>query len=231
VKENHEGGQWIEKSRQIGVAEIFEPGIFLKTNITPVLNVMHARLCYEVAGEFDESLPVLEDLDYWIRLSRYWNFDYISKITAEVRTRDDRPDNLTQINSSLFEPALQYLQNKHRSRDDYHEAFLLFPGSVTDWKSFVVTFLLSAISTGFISLIISLNPKSSKSITEDDIKNHIFDIITRAGFIRFPPIWILSNQTELLDTISKFAAVYSISPGGGVPSNAFTAVYKNSCRP
>jgi glycosyltransferase involved in cell wall biosynthesis len=209
VSEAFEGGRWVEKSRKIYQSGIFDTDTFLKTNITPVLNVMHARSCYEVAGEFDESLPVLEDWDYWIRLSRYWNFIYVPDITAEIRVRESRPDNLTQLNALQFSPTRQLIKNKHALKD-YQEAFLLLPETVPNWKTYVAAFLLSGLPTRSVYLIILLNPDLPGSVAEDDVKGFVLDVASRAGFVRFPSVWILSSHNDLMDSMSMFAALYPL---------------------
>jgi glycosyltransferase involved in cell wall biosynthesis len=211
VSEAFEGGHWVEKSRNIYQSGIFETDSFLKTNITPVLNVMHARFCWEVVGEFDESLPLLEDWDYWIRLSRYWNFVYVPTITAEIRVREDRPDNLTQLNALQFVPTRQLIKNKHALKD-YQEALLLLPETVPNWKSYVVAFLLSGLPTKFVYLMILLKPESPGSVTEDEVKGVVLDVVSRAGFVRFPSIWILSSHDDLMDALSIFTALYPLGP-------------------
>jgi len=64
-------------------------GIFYKTNITPILCVVHDRMCFNEIGVFDESLPVLEDWDLWIRMAEKYDFYHIKKVTCEFSWRVD----------------------------------------------------------------------------------------------------------------------------------------------
>ena len=58
-------------------------------NCTPVLCVMHQRICLEKTGLFDESLRRLEDWDMWIRMSQHYAFFHIRKLTCEFSHRLD----------------------------------------------------------------------------------------------------------------------------------------------
>jgi len=67
----------------------YRPGMFLKTNITPILCIIHEKCILDEIGCFDESLPVLEDWDLWIRISQKYEFYHIKKVTCEFTWRDD----------------------------------------------------------------------------------------------------------------------------------------------
>jgi len=67
----------------------YQPGIFLKTNITPTTCIIHEKSVIDEVGYFDESLPVLEDWDLWIRISQKYEFYHIKKVTCEFTWRDD----------------------------------------------------------------------------------------------------------------------------------------------
>jgi len=75
--------------RDIPYSHDFQPGIFLQTNITPTLCVVHEKKIIDEIGGFDETLPVLEDWDLWIRMSQKYNFYHIKKVTCEFTWRDD----------------------------------------------------------------------------------------------------------------------------------------------
>jgi glycosyltransferase involved in cell wall biosynthesis len=64
----------------------FDRKLLLVKNYIPTLNVVHRRDCIDQTGFFDENLPVHEDWDLWIRMSRRFNFYHIKAITAEFRT-------------------------------------------------------------------------------------------------------------------------------------------------
>jgi glycosyltransferase involved in cell wall biosynthesis/Flp pilus assembly protein TadD len=67
----------------------FSRDAFLVNNYIPILCVMHRRDCLDTAGMFDETLPVLEDWELWIRMSRHFDFLHVPKVTCTVRWRTD----------------------------------------------------------------------------------------------------------------------------------------------
>src|SRR3972149_1105346 len=84
-------------------------GVFYKTNITPVLCVVHDRTCFVEAGIFDETLTVLEDWDLWIRMSEKYDFYHIREATCEFSWRDDgtsttssKQDNFAKIRELIY---------------------------------------------------------------------------------------------------------------------------------
>ena len=79
----------------------FDPDAILLTNFIPILCVMHERACGEAlagpgGGLFDESLPVLEDWDLWIRLSRRFRFVHVPRVTCTFTVRTDGSSVTTQ---------------------------------------------------------------------------------------------------------------------------------------
>ncbi len=91
----------------------YDRDLLRKTNYIPILNLMHHRDCAEKVGLFDENLTVLEDWDYWIRLSEHYDFKHIPKVTAEYRVRSDY-SNATAAEASSFSG----LQGKNSSQTD-----------------------------------------------------------------------------------------------------------------
>ena len=65
------------------------PDAFLIHNPLPVQAVMLHRSCLEECGSFDESLPVLEDWELWLRLSRNYAFFHVETTTSTVNWRPD----------------------------------------------------------------------------------------------------------------------------------------------
>lgn len=47
-------------------------------------NVMIRREAYEVVGGFDETLPAIEDYEYWLRIARFFYVDYAPEPLARV---------------------------------------------------------------------------------------------------------------------------------------------------
>jgi glycosyltransferase involved in cell wall biosynthesis len=82
-------------------ASDFDPDALLLTNYIPMPCVLHERACADaVAGPggaiFDETLPVLEDWDLWIRLSRRYAFVRVPRVTCRFTVRTDGSSVTTQ---------------------------------------------------------------------------------------------------------------------------------------
>ena len=58
-------------------------------NIAPVNCFVFEKSLADKAGLFDESLPVLEDWDFWLKLSSITSFKHIKKETVQVNWLDD----------------------------------------------------------------------------------------------------------------------------------------------
>ena len=58
-------------------------------NIAPVNCFVFEKSLVDKAGLFDESLPVLEDWDFWLKLSSLTSFKHIKKETVQVNWLDD----------------------------------------------------------------------------------------------------------------------------------------------
>ena len=204
-----ENQEWTVKSCKLAMSNDFKDGVLLYDNITPTLNVMHARSCWEIAGELDESLIVHEDWEYWLRLSKCWDFLHINKITAEARYRAARDDNST-YNRAQFFPITRNIIYERYSFENPQEAFILELDKSPEWKDFMTAFLLSFLPHEQIVLIIVKNSGSSNSLSDNDIKEHLKNIIDRTGFVRFSPIWIIDNPMDVMDVQSQFVAIYPL---------------------
>ncbi len=93
-------------------------GIFYKTNITPVLCVVHDRTCFDEAGIFDETLTVLEDWDLWIRMAEKYDFYHIKEVTCEFSWRADgtsttssKQDEFSKIRELIYKKYYQKFQD------------------------------------------------------------------------------------------------------------------------
>ena len=89
-------------------------GIFYKTNITPVLCVVHDRTCFDEAGIFDETLTVLEDWDLWIRMSEKYDFYHIREVTCEFSWRADGTST-TSSKQDEFAKIRELIYKKYRN--------------------------------------------------------------------------------------------------------------------
>jgi GT2 family glycosyltransferase len=96
----------------------FDPDAMLLTNFIPILCLMHDRACIEAIGDsqgalFDENLPVLEDWDAWIRLSRRYRFVHVPRVTCTFTVRTGGSSVTTDC-LHLFEPTERVLRRRYR---------------------------------------------------------------------------------------------------------------------
>ena len=55
----------------------------LKNNILGSPTPLIKKVCFEKAGYFDETLPSIQDWDMWIRISKFYYFDFVPEILAK----------------------------------------------------------------------------------------------------------------------------------------------------
>jgi GT2 family glycosyltransferase len=103
--------------RDVPYASDFDPDALLLTNFIPMLCVVHRRDCVIGGREerlFDETLPVLEDWDLFIRLSRRFRFQHVPRVTCEFTVRTDG-SSVTGERIRLFAQTEQRIRRKHRA--------------------------------------------------------------------------------------------------------------------
>lgn len=228
VIEEERGGAWAVVSREVAMSRDFDRDQFLWDNLTPINNVVHERMCWEVCGLHDETLPVLEDWDYWIRLSRLWDFVHVPKVTAEVRWRSDQ-SNITFRKQDQFPECrrrigakVHRLLAKERSRTEQatppalREALLFEP----DWKDAewveVVLAYVHAFKPGEpVALVLPMDPRSEGQLSLEEAQGKLLDIVSRSGHESFPDIILLDKLSELLETLQGFARAQWIPKGRG----------------
>jgi len=213
VIEAFENGELAVKSCELAMSNDFKDGVLLYDNITPPLNVMHARSCYEIVGGLDESLIVHEDWEYWLRLSKLWDFLHIKKVTAELRWRITQDDNATFYRAYLFPITRNTIYEKYSFKNPKY-AFLLETDKTLDWKDITTAFLLSFMPHERVVLIIVKNSGSANPVSKDDIKAHLKNITDRTGFVRFSPVLIIDSSTDISNLVVQFEAVYPIIDRG-----------------
>lgn len=76
---------WRESSRRLPYSRDFDRAILLLDNYIPFHTVLMTREALERAGSFDPQLPIFEDWDLLIRLSRSSNFVHLARTTCEYR--------------------------------------------------------------------------------------------------------------------------------------------------
>lgn len=225
-------GQWQVVSRELAMSHPFDRDHFLRDNLTPINNVMHERACWEVCGPHDETLPVLEDWDYWIRLSRRWDFVHIPKPTAEVRWRASGA-NITFQRGQLFpECRIRIAEKVARAlREEagdpveaaaapagnpLPEAFLFEPdGGSAAWAEVVLAFMAAFQPGEPVALILPLDPGRPGSMALEALQGWILDLARKSGHGSFADIVILERPSELPETLRGYAAVQWVPPVGG----------------
>ena len=112
AKQQEINGSFNTVERKLVYSKDFDRELLKRTNYIPILNLMHHRECVEKIGLFDEKLQVLEDWDYWIRLSKFYDFIHIPKITSEYRVRYDN-SNATVLEGHLFPSCRELIWSKN----------------------------------------------------------------------------------------------------------------------
>ncbi len=209
VVEEEVAGRWEVRSRELAMSHPFDREHFLRDNLTPVNNVMHARTCWVEAGPHDETLPVLEDWDYWIRLSRRWDFVHIPQVTAEVRWRQSGA-NITFQRGHLFPECrariaakVQALLAEEADRAEVlPTAFLCeTPWAGGEWKRPLDTYL-RAFQPGepvLFALILAAG-----SVDPAEAQTQVLTHIAAQGFETFPDLVLVEDPTELPQVLAPY---------------------------
>ncbi len=94
-------------------------------NCFPVQSVVCERELLLEAGGFDESLPVLEDWDLWLRVFEIVRPLHVRRVTSEVRQRDDESNMTWSSNdvwlhlfAHIYEKTLRFEQLEPQLRRD-----------------------------------------------------------------------------------------------------------------
>lgn len=119
VYEDMSNGVYAEIKRDVPYSYDFDKDRILVENFIPVLCVVHRRTCLDDVGFFDENLPVLEDWDLWIRMSRKYRFHHLRRITVEFTWRNDgssmtssRRIDFIKYNSVIYKKYERYSSTK-----------------------------------------------------------------------------------------------------------------------
>jgi len=99
--------------RDVPYSSEFDYDRILVQNFIPTLCILHEKSCLEDTGRFDESLPVLEDWDLWIRLSRKYPFRHVRKVTCEFAWKM-AGGTLTSSKRAMFRQTVEVIFAKHR---------------------------------------------------------------------------------------------------------------------
>jgi glycosyltransferase involved in cell wall biosynthesis len=96
----------------------------LRRNILPSPTPLIKKDCFSKAGLFDETLPSCQDWDMWIRISKYYKFDFVPNVLAKTYVHGKQIS--TNLNAKIV--ARERLIDKYREdliKDPAILAFLL----------------------------------------------------------------------------------------------------------
>ena len=90
IRRHDDGSEriWLPASR----GDVLEDLLLLNITDSGSASVLMRRNVMRVVGFFDEEIPAMEDYDYWIRVARFYDFDFVEQPLVryyEVQ-RDDR---------------------------------------------------------------------------------------------------------------------------------------------
>ena len=93
----------------------------LVDNLMPVQSVLFHCKCPLKIGYFDETLPVLEDWEFWLRLSRKFEFKHVEITTSTVTSRNDNMTVTQRLDfSNTYPRIIKRYQGYAEDRPDIH---------------------------------------------------------------------------------------------------------------
>lgn len=106
-------GKFLVCKRDIPFSLDFDANQILIRNFIPTPCILHSKDCLRESDLFDESLPVLEDWDLWIRISRRFPLAHIRKATCEFSWRPGG-ESLTSGGRETFCRTVEVIYGKYR---------------------------------------------------------------------------------------------------------------------
>ncbi|MBI3129757.1 MAG: glycosyltransferase [Acidobacteria bacterium] len=202
-------GEWVVLSRELAMSNAFDREHFLRDNLTPVNNVMHARACWEAVGPHDESLPVLEDWEYWIRLSRRWDFLHIPKATAEVRWRSsganitfERRDLFPECRQRIAAKVADLLAAEAAPRPGLREMFLHEPvWTGAAWVEVLLAYLEAFAPGDPVCLALALDPKAAGGLSVEEAQARVLEVVERTGREAFPDVALVDRAEDWVELL------------------------------
>lgn len=94
------------------LSEEYDSKDLLTRNFIPILCAMFHRVCIEEGARFDPIMEVLEDWDFWISISRNYDFLHVREVTCEYRYRSDGSNTTGQLNH-LWEWSRKHIKEKY----------------------------------------------------------------------------------------------------------------------
>ncbi|RJR15175.1 MAG: glycosyltransferase [Nitrospiraceae bacterium] len=155
-----ENGKYVTKKKDLPYSYDFDCDQILVTNFIPVLCFMHEKSCLERTGLFDESLPVFEDWDLWIRMSRSFQVHHIKKTTAEFAWRNDG-SSMTSSRQAEFVNTGQMIFSRYRKFTE-GKPHILVSQSKTHMRNREKLFYMS--EHPLVSIIIPLSDNEEQTL-------------------------------------------------------------------
>lgn len=85
---NRETGEALREYTPNGRGEVFK--LMVERNLLGSLTVLIRKECFQKAGVFDTEFLSSQDWDMWIRISKYYKFDFIPEVLAKYYVHDKR---------------------------------------------------------------------------------------------------------------------------------------------
>lgn len=157
-------GRYVQVSKDVPYASDFDAERILGDNFIPTLCLLIERACLEDVGLFDERLPVLEDWELWIRLSRKYPPVHLDRCTCEFSFRDDG-SSMTSSRLMDFLYARKFIYRWHRG------AMLGYPRILDLWRRHL------AFGEDKIDMILTHRPKYSVVLMVHQDLQDIYDCL------------------------------------------------------
>ena len=125
LHQQKEGYLYAIKHVDLPYSNPFSKERLLMHNLFPVISVVHAKSCLEKTGFFDTSLHTHEDWDFFIRLSRFYDFYHLKKITCAFSMRYDS-SNMTTERKASFAQTTEMIYRKYQKWAQNHQQILNF---------------------------------------------------------------------------------------------------------
>ncbi len=111
------GDEYVFTGKSVPYSIDYDRNKLLIGNIAPVNCFVFEKKLAESAGLFDEKLPVLEDWEFWLRLSDRAGFKHIKQSTVVVNWFDDG-STMTSSKQEDFSKTRNLIYSRYRSEID-----------------------------------------------------------------------------------------------------------------
>lgn len=106
------GDRWARTIKKVLFDFDFHRELLHANNYIHIVTLMHARDLIDEVGMFDGNLSVLEDWEFFLRLSDNREFIHVEKVTAQFRHRSDL-SNMRSYRWDEFPKTVEVIDRKH----------------------------------------------------------------------------------------------------------------------